>query len=141
MSRRRARGIAVFGLAALRSLACGDMTGPSFPADATPIEPLPEYAGWWTDTERCAGRHGLFAGVLRYAVWGTPSFLVDGREYNAYWWSKGNRIALAEPYVCDPLAVRHEMLHAILRTADHPREFFVVRCAGVVSCNQVCQLG
>jgi hypothetical protein len=30
--------------------------------------------------------------------------------------------------------VRHEMLHALLRVGGHPREAFIDRCLGVVSC-------
>lgn len=29
--------------------------------------------------------------------------------------------------------VRHEALHAILRSLDHPREFFVERCGNVIN--------
>ena len=111
--------------------ACNDLTAP-FPSNAVEITPPAPYARWWAMTESCSGLSGDMSAVHFYAV-PEPLVAVGDSSYAGYWRQKGNRIALAEPYVTDGAVVRHEMLHQLLQRGDHPRPDFVDRCGGIVS--------
>jgi hypothetical protein len=63
---------------------------------------------------------------------------VNGNDVVAYWTQAGNQIVLTAPIVLDGAAVRHEMLHALIRTGGHPRDQFLGKCAGVVACPGPC---
>lgn len=119
--------------------ACEAPGGFPFPTDAKRFSPPAIYREWWSRTEQCSGRHGSFDSVSWYVVAGAHT--VPGtNERNAAWYPAGNRIVLsgAEDGLAGGDLVRHEMLHAILRTGGHPRDIFVGRCGGVVVCIEQC---
>jgi hypothetical protein len=67
------------------------------------------------------------------------SVVINGQEVGGYWAPGTNRIVLAGDGTLVGALVRHEMLHALVRQQKgHPREYFLDRCAGVVSCAQLC---
>ena len=107
-------------------------TAPDLPPGTQRLEPLPVFAFWWDLVQSCSGRTASMTDV-RWLV--SPQVVVDGHEYQGYWWENGNRILLSDSRLKDGSVVRHEMLHAILRRGDHPPEFFADRCAGEVACN------
>jgi hypothetical protein len=51
---------------------------------------------------------------------------------DGYWQPYHSSITLAGLKLNDSLLVRHEELHAILHTTEHPPEYFAQRCAGLV---------
>ena len=113
-------------------IACDLPTAPDFPiTDLHSFRPPARYATWWSLVERCSGRTGLFASVSWFETKGGGPIEIDGGEYGGYWWKSGNRIAL-ENRNYGP-TVRHEMLHALLGSGDHPRRIFGGTCEGVVS--------
>jgi hypothetical protein len=113
------------------SWSCDSITGPSFPADQIiATEPLPIFREWWKLVEACAGRTGDFTTIHWYTTRGSP-LVLDGQQYNGYWFGDGNRIVIANLH--DGQTVRHEMLHAILQRGDHPLDAFAGTCDGVVS--------
>lgn len=113
---------------------CGSLVGPDFPSgDLIAIEAPAEFTLWWSLVEQCSGRSGSLAAVQFYRT-RDPMLFVDGKRYDGYWWSEGNRIALATPQ--DGATVRHEMLHALLRRGDHAPEYFAGRCDGWISHDQ-----
>jgi hypothetical protein len=118
------------------ALAACHLTGP-IPADAIRFQPPAIYARWWSMTEACSGRSGDFASVQWYRV---PQNLVGfrGEWVAGYWNSAGNQIVLGEVAVERGAAVRHEMLHALVRERGHPRAEFVEACAGLVDCERHC---
>lgn len=118
----------LWALAAL--CGCEAVTSP-FPSDQyVPVAPRPEYALWWDLVQQCAGRKGSFD-RLRFVVPRSGAVVVDGREYDGYWWEDGNRIAVRN--VADGPTVRHEMLHALLQRGDHPASAFEDMCNGIVA--------
>ena len=124
---------------ALPLLEACDLTGPALPTGATEFVPPAVYQQWWQLTEECSGTSGSFSGLTWYRV---PSVdvipLADGTLVNARWDASENRIILAGDTEFAGDLVRHEMLHALLRTGGHPRNQFIAHCAGVVVCTEDC---
>ena len=112
-----------------------------------PTEPLPTgaqplgvpavYQRWWAMTEACSGHRGDMSRVRWYEVPGA-TFPHNGQAVSGYWTSAGNEIVLAHDYTDAGFAVRHEMLHALLRRGGHPRDEFLGACAAIVDCAKLC---
>jgi hypothetical protein len=75
-------------------------------------------------------------------VYSTLGDLPDPNDNDAtiagYWSLAGNRVVLTTSDTIAGGVVRHEMLHALLRSAGHPRSAFLQACGGVVFCGQEC---
>jgi hypothetical protein len=139
---RRQIAVPVTAVCAALGVACGGAEAPSLPSAALVYSPPPVYAVWWGIVQQCAGTTGSLQDITWFRVPAVSliSFDVDGvtRQATGYWSSSGNRIVMAGDRVYDGQAVRHEMLHALIRMAGHPRDAFLRRCAGVVSCGTDC---
>ncbi|WP_310569838.1 hypothetical protein [Gemmatimonas sp.] len=108
--------------------ACDSLVGPEFPSgNLVELQAPPEFTLWWSLVEQCSGRRGSLAAVQFFRT-RDPMLIVDGKRYDGYWWSEGNRVALVTPE--DGATVRHEMLHALLQRGDHAPEYFAGRCDG-----------
>jgi hypothetical protein len=107
------------------------------PDNATQFSPPAVYTRWWAMTEACSGHSGDFEAIRWYRVPGAAIHL-NGVLVGGYWDSRGNRIVLPEQQVENASAVRHEMLHAIIRKRGHPRDAFLEACASIVDCSQSC---
>ena len=129
-------------LAALGSLglalSCESPTAPDMPPGAVAMSPAKPYALWWSVVQSCSGRSGDLSAIRWFVVPNSTSITVGGKEYQGYWFERDNTIVLASNAVLGGRLVRHEMLHA-LSGPTHQREFFVNRCAGVVSCEGDCE--
>jgi hypothetical protein len=119
------------------ALGCHLLTDPSLPSGAERLAPPPVYAQWWALTEACSGIMRPLRAVEFYRVPHASVSTPDHGDVAGYWSSASNRIVLAGPYVDDGRAVRHEMLHALVRGVGHPPAYFQGRCAGVVDCPEV----
>ena len=89
-------------------------------------------------TESCSGFAGSLEAVSWYKTPETLSNPSDGQPISGYWSAGSNRIVLAGAASLDGAAVRHEMLHALLREKGHARGQYLGACAGVVSCQNQC---
>lgn len=126
---RRARHL----IAALLVAACAERLAPvPLPAGAVPYGPPAEYARWWAQVEQCAGVSAPFARVRWFVVPAPQPLIADGQRDDGLWIEHYRYIVLAEPFVTDSFLVRHEMLHDLLGRVDHPPDFFVQACGGVV---------
>jgi hypothetical protein len=137
-SRRARLGILVL---VLTVGACTTPTEPQFPANAIALDVQPQFALWWRMTQACSGLRGDPAAVRWYVQPGRESLQIPGDHghYGGYWWAIGNRILLTEKAVTDGWLVRHEMLHALIGRAGHPRREFSERCGGIVTCSGDCR--
>jgi hypothetical protein len=63
---------------------------------------------------------------------------MGGRWVTGYWSAGSNRIVLAGEAQLNGAAVRHEMLHALVRHDAHARDLFLARCGGIVECGAAC---
>jgi hypothetical protein len=126
-------------LALVAGISCGSLTDPPLPENAQLLIPPPVYAEWWAMVESCSGLSGSLENIQWYS---TTSLLRDPNDNDeaiaGYWSLASNRIVL---YTNDTIAgaiVRHEMLHALIRSAGHPRWAFLQACGGVVACLEAC---
>jgi len=126
-------------LALVAGISCGHLTDPSLPGNAQLLIPPPVYAEWWAMVESCSGLSASLENIQWYS---TTSLLRDPNDNDeaiaGYWSLASNRIVL---YTNDTIAgaiVRHEMLHALIRSAGHPRWAFLQACGGVVACLEAC---
>jgi len=65
--------------------------------------------------------------------------MLEGSSVAGFWTSAGNRVVIADGEMYHGSTVRHEMLHALLTRAGHPREEFLGSCAALVNCSDQCQ--
>lgn len=95
---------------------CRTFTAP--PADH--LNPPVAYLAWWDATQTCAGLTGEFGRITWYVTaerFASPDGLVAG------WWASAHTITLAGLATDDEQTVRHEMLHDLLQSGDHPAVF------------------
>jgi hypothetical protein len=120
-------------LLALAFSACIEVVAP-LPEGASPFTPGPVYREWWRQVEECSGKTGDFDAVSWYVVPGDIPFRIPtiDKPLLGYWNSATNRIVLLEWVPSATELVRHEMLHALLRRADHPYEYFEQRCGELI---------
>ena len=121
----------------LVATACEGVFEPVFPPAAIAFTPPPEYRVWWEVVESCSGRQASYDAVGWFRV---PGFhlAVKGESAAGVWFASSNRIALADGWRYNGSLVRHEMLHAVLRTGSHPTEYFHGACADEVICGRDC---
>jgi hypothetical protein len=126
-------------LALVAGISCGHLTDPPLPENALPLTPPPVYAGWWAMVEACSGIDGSLEGIHWFSTLGQLQDPNDNADAIAGYWSlAGNRIVLSTSDTIAGGVVRHEMLHALLRSTGHPRSAFLQACGGVVACGQAC---
>lgn len=100
--------------------------------------PSSQYRVWWEVVEGCSGRKAAIEAVSWFRVPAGTGLSIKGETAAGAWFADGNRIAILDPWKTIGPLVRHEMLHAILRTGSHPREFFEGKCADEVICGRDC---
>lgn len=134
---RKKAGVAILSLAA--GISCGSLTDPALPPDAVRFTAPSVYTRWWSMMESCSGLHGSLDQIAWYA---TPSPLQNPEnkeEYiEGYWSRASNRVVLVSNDTLDGSTVRHEMLHALVKTGGHPRSMFLQKCGGLVDCGLDC---
>jgi hypothetical protein len=132
--------VAQVAAAALGLAACGSdgIVDPPLPSDAEIFSPLAVYSTWWNMTQACSGLTGSLGAVTWYRTHEVLHDVQTGEVLTGYWSSAGNKIVLMTDAVRDGGTVRHEMLHALVRQAGHPRAQFLGKCAGIVPCNGAC---
>ena len=118
--------------------ACGNLVDPDLPANAEQYTPPPVYARWWSMTQSCSGLSGDLSAVTWFMVPGVSTVLLNGKTVEGYWSLAGNRIVIAGAGRLAGGIVRHEMLHALMKAAGHPRAKFLGECGGVVYCTEAC---
>lgn len=114
------------------------ITEPPIPSEAMSTAPLPQYNLWWRLVERCSGLTGDFGDVAWYVVPGART-IADPNAAGLYF-PLSRSIVLAGRDVQSGGLVRHEMLHALIRTSGHPAMYFQDLCGGVVWCDADCAL-
>jgi hypothetical protein len=89
--------------------------------------------------ESCSGLHGSLDQIQWYATAGPLRDPQHGDDLIVGYWSRAsNRIVLVRDDTAEGRVVRHEMLHALVRSSGHPRSAFLENCGGVVSCPAGC---
>lgn len=126
-------------LALVGGISCGHLVDPALPIDAEPFSPPPVYSRWWSMVESCSGISASLDAIQWYAAPGPLTNPDNPSEsINGYWSAASNRILLDFNDTINGGVVRHEMLHALLRVAGHPRRAFLDSCGGIVSCGVAC---
>jgi hypothetical protein len=117
-------------------VACIDVTG--LPHGAQRFRPPAQFRAWWKLTELCSGLHGDFDTVRWYVLPNSDVFSLEGQTVNGAWYGDGNRIVVGDSEGGDGSLIRHEMLHALLRSGAHPRSQFLANCGDIVVCIEQC---
>jgi len=138
MIRLRSSGSLFAVLAAGFFNSCRDLVDPALPLNAVQFSPPPVYARWWAMTEACSGASRSFASVSWFIVPGAARIPLDDDQVEGYWSKAGNQIVLAGNAQLRGGSVRHEMLHALIRSNGHERSQFLGKCGGTVDCSTHC---
>lgn len=117
---------------------CDHIVDPKLPADAEQFTPPPVYSTWWKMTQACSSLSGSLGAVTWYKTDQIVHDVHTGDVIAGYWTAASNSIVLTGSVMLDGEIVRHEMLHALVRKAGHPRDQFLGKCAGTVSCEDAC---
>jgi hypothetical protein len=118
--------LAAVGLAALTTgIAC---SSPVEPRNGMRFTPPSWYRALYAHDVQCSRRARPFEELTWYWVPGTD-FTYDGHVDVGLTNGEAGRIYLSEAYIANPLVIRHEMLHALLRNeGGHPPVYFEVHC-------------
>ena len=90
--------------------------------------------------EECSGLTGSFEAIRWYRAPANRMQAEEGPGTVAFWASKDNRVVLADRAAESARIVRHEMLHALAQQQGHPRDLFLGKCAGLVRCDEACEV-
>lgn len=121
------------GISLVFAAGCGSATDP-LPKGAVPLDPPAIYSVYWQEIEQCSGETADFAATKWYYVPGDGGFPAGtSADVVGVWQPQSNSITLAQYVMGNPLVVRHEMLHAILKRTDHPSQYFVDACGLLVT--------
>ena len=120
------------GLIGVAAIGCDT---PTAPARGAALTPPAVFAQWWQEVEQCSGATGAIDRISWYVVpctAGDAGFKCDVTADGlcAGEWRSPHLITLAGPnrffadgYADDEWTVKHEMLHDLLGTAEHPAAF------------------
>jgi hypothetical protein len=132
--------VAAVMAASLGVAACGGSVDAPLPSDAEQFVPPAVYATWWNMTRACSGLTGSLEAVTWYKT-STPQYDPrTGERVIGRWTAGSNSITMAADAILRGGAVRHEMLHALMAKAGHPRSEFLDNCGGTVDCANACIL-
>src|SRR5688572_7150985 len=84
-------------------------------AGAEPFTPPAIYSEWWATVEQCSDTTGDFSTVR----WFTKETLRTPTTVATSDWTL-QAVVLLPSIVMDSMAVRHEMLHLLIKTPGHP---------------------
>lgn len=100
------------------------------PEGAAPLEVPSIYRQWWAEIERCAQKKGNFERVRFWVIKGDKFPCPNGPC--AGHWRSPHDVYIAETWTYNASLVKHEMLHDVLGTGDHPVAVFGERACNVV---------
>ena len=104
-------------LTLLAALGCDPVIGPEFtlPPDAVRMQPGPEYAAWYAETEACVGVDGDFERVRWFEVPGERWWDPLREQYAIATWRSPHDIYVTTAHLDDENVVKHEVVHDLLR--------------------------
>lgn len=108
---------------------------PLAPDNATRIDLGPRFAAAWQAVEQCSGLTGQRDAVKLFSVPG-DFVMLGGRRVLAYWSPASNAIYVASFYVTSDPLLRHEALHALIYSGEHPAAYFVAKCGSLVGAGE-----
>lgn len=104
------------------------------PDGAAPLDVPEAYRHWWAQMEECAQRVAPFDRVRFWVVRGDEFPCPKGPC--AGHWRSPHDVYIAETWVHNETLVKHEMLHDLLGSGEHPATYF-----GPAACNVVWSVG
>jgi hypothetical protein len=104
------------------------------------MDPPAVYSRWWSLVEQCAAVSAKSGDVSWIVVPANTKLRAGLDEVDAYWDQSRKAIVVKQNALYAGELIRHEMLHAQLQHAGHPREQFLRRCGGGVNCVDRCLL-
>lgn len=113
---------------ALLTSACASLPRGAGTPHVTPIldaEHITKYKSWYVEVEQCSGLSGDFNTLNFYT---TTDHLRLNRTFDGYW-EPGSIVVR---HTWEEEAVKHEMMHDLLHTNQHPREYFKGKCGDLM---------
>lgn len=102
-----------------------------FVADgAVELTPPALYRELWQTVEACSGLTGNFDSLRFYLA--PNGMSLNGESVAGLWEQEGNKIFLEPPYRNDRRTIMHEEMHALLRAAGHPVQYFNGACGDLL---------
>ncbi len=112
-------GLAMVAVVVVSVACASSITEPEGLVD---YEPLPAYAEWYAELQRCAHVTGTSFDDVRWRkLPGATSITYGDTTLAAYWLPPG-QIVISGAYVQSELIVKHEMLHHLLRKDPYHRD-------------------
>ena len=90
---------------------------------AAPIEIPAAYRQWWAEPDQCAQRSANLERIRFWKVKG-ETFACPKGPVCAGRWQSPHHVYLAERWIDNPSLVKHETLHDLLNTGEHPVAIF-----------------
>lgn len=106
--------------ALLAASGCDPIVGleDTLPPNAVRMEPGPDYAVWYAQTEVCAGVSGDFEAVRWFEVPGERWWDPLRQQFAIATWRRPHDIYITTAHLGDELVVKHEVVHDLLRGGD-----------------------
>ncbi len=123
MQGRRLRQLASFAAIVFGATGCRYA-----PEGAAPLEIPSVYRQWWAEVEQCAQKKATMDRVRFWVLKGDEFPCPNGPCVGR--WNSPHDVYIAETWVHNASLVKHEMLHDILGTGEHPPTVF-----GTSGCN------
>jgi hypothetical protein len=107
---------------------CGQPAGGTGPGlDRIPFRPPDSYLAMWETAQACS-RVRMHIGFVSWEVVPGVWTFATADSVGAVAYTDQSVITIAGGWLDHPLVVRHEMLHALLGTREHPSEPFDFPC-------------
>ncbi len=98
------------------------------PEGLVDYEPLPEYAMWYVELQRCAHVTGTPITDVRWRQLPGATRIVYADTTLAAYWLPPAEIVISGAYIRSEKIVKHELLHHMLRTDSRHRDPSWVEC-------------
>lgn len=100
----------------------------AFDPTGVPMETPAIYRQWYSEVEACSGLTGNFDRVRWQHA---PEIRQGTSRYYGYWYPK-HTITIRDDSALNEKIVKHEEMHDLLQSGDHPALYFTQLCGNLI---------